>query len=99
MAQLLVSHPRFDDADLSSLARPHHRWRPRRPGRPLQRLGQRIPGGDVLVGYGLTEFGAVTRTPSGDRGRHLGSAGLPLAGVEIRIVDEVGAEVDDGLGR
>lgn len=96
MAQLLVSHPAFDDADLSSL------FALTIGGAPvaratLQRLGQRIPGGDVLVGYGLTEFGAVTRAPTGDRGRHLGSAGLPLPGVEIRIVDEAGAEVDDGL--
>ena len=35
----------------------------------------------------MTEFGAVTAMPMGDRGRHLGSVGLPLPGVEIRIVD------------
>ena len=96
MAQLLVSHPGFDDADLSSLLALTIGGAPVAKA-TLQRLGQRIPGGDVLVGYGLTEFGAVTRAPSGDRGRHLGSAGLPLAGVEIRIVDEIGAEVGDGL--
>ncbi len=95
MAQLLVAHPDFDDTDLSSL------FALTLGGAPvakatLLRLGQRMPGGDVLVGYGLTEFGAVTRAPAGDRGRHLGSAGLPLAGVDIRIVDEAGAEVDAG---
>jgi acyl-CoA synthetase (AMP-forming)/AMP-acid ligase II len=34
----------------------------------------------------MTEFGAVSATPMGDRGRHLGSVGLPLPGVEVRVV-------------
>jgi acyl-CoA synthetase (AMP-forming)/AMP-acid ligase II len=96
MAQLLVSHPGFDDADLSGLAALTIGGAPVARA-TLERLGQRVTGGDVLVGYGLTEFGAVTRVPSGDRGRHLGSAGVPLPGVEIRIADEVGADVGDGL--
>ncbi len=52
---------------------------------------------DILVGYGLTEFGAVTRSPSGDGGRHLGSVGRPLPGVEIRIVDADGTAVGPGV--
>ncbi len=55
-----------------------------------------MPGADVLVGYGLTEFGAVSRTPNGDRARHLGSVGQPLSGVEIRVVDDAGDPVPDG---
>ncbi len=96
MAQLIVAHPGFDDADLSSLAALTIGGAPVARA-TLERLGRRVPGGEVLVGYGLTEFGAVTRAPTGDRGRHIGSAGVPLPGVEIRIVDQVGAEVDDGL--
>ena len=87
MAQLIVAHPRFADADLSSLAALTIGGAPVARA-TLQRLGERLPGADVLVGYGLTEFGAVTRSPSGDQGRHLGSAGRPLPGVEIRIVDD-----------
>ena len=55
---------------------------------------------DVLCGYGMTEFGAVTAMPMGDRGRHLGSVGLPLPGVEIRIRDGDGNTLPAGeVGR
>jgi acyl-CoA synthetase (AMP-forming)/AMP-acid ligase II len=95
MAQLIVAHPRFADADLSGLAALTLGGAPVARA-TLERLGERLPGADILVGYGLTEFGAVTRTPSGDRGRHLGSAGRPLPGVEVRIVDGGGADVPSG---
>ncbi len=88
MAQLIVAHPRFARADLSSLAALTIGGAPA-PRATLQRLGERLAG-DLIVGYGMTEFGAVTRSPSGDRGRHLGSVGRPLPGVEVRIVDEQG---------
>ena len=52
----------------------------------LRRFGAGLPAAEVLCGYGMTEFGAVTAMPMGDRGRHLGSVGLPLPGVEVRIV-------------
>jgi acyl-CoA synthetase (AMP-forming)/AMP-acid ligase II len=90
MAQLIVAHPRFAEADLSGLAALTIGGAPIAPA-TLQRLGERLPGADVLVGYGLTEFGAVSRTPNGDKGRHLGSVGLPIPDVEIKIVDETGA--------
>jgi long-chain acyl-CoA synthetase len=62
----------------------------------LQRLGERLPKTDILVGYGMTEFGAVSRSPAGDRGRHLGSAGLPMPGVEVRIVGDDGSAAPPG---
>ena len=95
MAQLIVAHPDFDPADLSSLAALTIGGAPITRA-TLRRLGDRLPRGDILVGYGLTEFGAVSRSPSGDRGRHLGSAGLPLPGVEIRIVNGDGVGVESG---
>jgi acyl-CoA synthetase (AMP-forming)/AMP-acid ligase II len=95
MAQLIVAHPDFDRADLSSLAALTIGGAPITRA-TLRRLGDRLPRGDILVGYGLTEFGAVSRSPSGDKGRHLGSAGLPLPGVEIRIVDGDGVAVEPG---
>ena len=79
MAQLIVAHPRFASSDLSSLAAVTIGGAPIARA-TLQRLGQQLPGAEILVGYGLTEFGAVTRSPSGDRGAHLGSAGKPAAG-------------------
>lgn len=96
MAQLLVAHPRFADADLSGLAALTIGGAPIAPA-TLERLAAGMPGTEILVGYGLTEFGAVTRSPAGDRGRHLGSVGRPLPGVEVRIVDGDGRRV--GAGR
>jgi long-chain acyl-CoA synthetase len=95
MAQLLVAHPDFTDVDLSSLLALTIGGAPAPPS-TLHRLAERLPNADVLVGYGLTEFGAVTRMPSGDKGRHLGSAGRPLPGVEVRVVGADGAEVERG---
>ena len=95
MAQLIVAHPGFERADLSSLVALTIGGAPITRA-TLRRLGDRLPGSDILVGYGLTEFGAVSRSPSGDRGRHLGSAGRPLPGVEIRIVNDDGATLEQG---
>jgi long-chain acyl-CoA synthetase len=50
----------------------------------------------IWEGYGLTETSpAVTTTALGPEARP-GSIGLPLPGVEIRLVDERGAEVEEG---
>jgi long-chain acyl-CoA synthetase len=95
MVQLIVAHPRFAEADLSSLAALTIGGAPISRA-TLRRLGDGLPRTDVMVGYGLTEFGAVSRSPSGDRGRHLGSAGRPLPGVEIRIADSDGIDAPAG---
>ncbi len=96
MAQLIVVHPRFGRADLSSLAALTIGGAPIARA-TLQRLGAGLPGTEVMVGYGMTEFGAVTRSPSKDRGRHLGSVGRPLPGVEVRVVDGRGVAVGHGM--
>lgn len=50
----------------------------------------------IWEGYGLTETApVVTTTALGDEARP-GSIGLPLPGVEVRLVDERGAEVEEG---
>jgi long-chain acyl-CoA synthetase len=50
----------------------------------------------IWEGYGLTEAApVVTTTALGDEARP-GSIGLPLPGVEIRLVDERGAPVEEG---
>ena len=95
MAQLIVAHPRFAEADLSGLAALTIGGAPIARA-TLQRLGERLPGADILVGYGLAEFGAVTRSPAGDGGRHLGSVGVPLPGVEVRVVGDRGEAVPHG---
>ncbi len=49
----------------------------------------------VLEGYGLAEASPVASFNRMDR-RRVGSIGVPVAGVELRIVDATGAEVADG---
>jgi len=95
MAQLLVAHPRFAEADLDSLSVLTFGGAPM-ARTTLRRLVERLPRAEVLVGYGLTEFGAVSRMPAGDGGRHLGSVGRALEGVEVRVVDEHGADLGRG---
>jgi acyl-CoA synthetase (AMP-forming)/AMP-acid ligase II len=82
--ELVVGRPRFVTADLSSLAVVNIGSAPIATA-TLRRFGEGLGGAEVLCGYGMTEFGAVTATPIGDGGTHLGSVGLPLPGVEVRI--------------
>jgi len=95
MVQLLVAHPRFASADLSSLAVVNIGSAPI-AAQTLRRLGAKIPSANIMCGYGLTEFGAVTAMPMGDGGRHSGSVGLPLPGVVVHILTPEGDEVATG---
>jgi acyl-CoA synthetase (AMP-forming)/AMP-acid ligase II len=95
MVELIVSSPRFATADLSSLAAVTVGSAPIAAA-TLRRFGAGLRAAEVLCGYGMTEFGAVTATPLGDLGRHLGSVGLPLPGVEIRIVGPDGVALPPG---
>jgi len=92
---LLVRAPEFGSTDLSSLAVVNVGSAPLASA-TLQRFGAHLPHADVLCGYGMTEFGAVTAAPMGDHGRHLGSVGLPLPGVELRILGTDGAALPPG---
>jgi acyl-CoA synthetase (AMP-forming)/AMP-acid ligase II len=85
MVELIVGVTHFESADLTSLAVVNIGSAPIAAA-TLRRFGAVLPGTEILCGYGMTEFGAVTAMPTGDRGRHLGSVGLPLPGVEVRIV-------------
>jgi acyl-CoA synthetase (AMP-forming)/AMP-acid ligase II len=99
MVELIVGSSRFAAADLSSLAVVTVGSAPIAAA-TLHRFGAGLPAAEILCGYGMTEFGAVTATPRGDRGQHLGSVGLPLPGVEVRIVSTNGAALSPGeVGR
>jgi acyl-CoA synthetase (AMP-forming)/AMP-acid ligase II len=95
MVELIVASPHFATADLSSLAVVTVGSAPIAAA-TLRRFGAGLPKGDVLCGYGMTEFGAVTAMPMGDNGRHLGSVGVPLPGVEVRIAGPEGEMVPAG---
>jgi long-chain acyl-CoA synthetase len=95
MVELIVASPQFAIADLSSLAVVTVGSAPIAAA-TLRRFGAGLPAADVLCGYGMTEFGAVTAMPMGDHGRHLGSVGVPLPGVEVRITGPDGATLPAG---
>ena len=95
MVELIVASPRFETADLSSLAVINIGSAPIAAA-TLRHFGAGLPSAEILCGYGMTEFGAVTAMPLGDGGAHLGSVGLPLPGVELRIVDSGGTALARG---
>jgi acyl-CoA synthetase (AMP-forming)/AMP-acid ligase II len=95
MVELIVASAHFDSADLSSLAAVTVGSAPIASA-TLRRFGSRLPAAEVLCGYGMTEYGAVSAVPLGDAGRHLGSVGVPLPGVEIRIVGPDDTRRDPG---
>jgi acyl-CoA synthetase (AMP-forming)/AMP-acid ligase II len=95
MVELIVASPRFVTADLTSLAVVTVGSAPIAAA-TLRRFGAGLPGGDVLCGYGMTEFGAVSAMPMGDAGEHLGSVGIPLPGVDVRITSPEGATLPVG---
>ncbi len=96
MVELIVGSARFETSDLSSLAVVNIGSAPIAAA-TLRRFGGGLPSAEILCGYGMTEFGAVTAMPMGDGGRHLGSVGVPLPGVELRIVGPDGAALPPGV--
>ncbi|HEY4928452.1 MAG TPA: AMP-binding protein [Acidimicrobiales bacterium] len=96
MAQLLIHHPSFDSADLSSLGRLILGSAPLAPG-TLLRLQAKLPDAAVLNSYGMTEGGHATFTmdPEGALTRP-GAVGRPTPPVEVRIVDDDGVPCPTG---
>jgi acyl-CoA synthetase (AMP-forming)/AMP-acid ligase II len=96
MARLLIHHPEFDTADLSSLQSLILGSAPLSPD-TVERLQARLPGAAVLNSYGMTEGGHATFTmdPEGARTRP-GAVGRPTPPVEVRIVDDEGKVLPTG---
>jgi acyl-CoA synthetase (AMP-forming)/AMP-acid ligase II len=93
MAQLLVAHPRFEEADLSSLAICAVGSAPLAPA-TLRRLQERMPEATVTNGYGMTEAGpAFCAMPKEEALTRIGSVGRPVAPMEVRIVDDGGRDL------
>ena len=55
-----------------------------------------LTGLEIFEGYGMTETAPVVATTLVSGTPKAGSVGRPLPGLEIRLVDESGVEVDDG---
>lgn len=66
--------------------------------REVQEDFERLSGGCVIEGYGLTEASPVTHANPIDGHTRTGSIGLPLPNTEVRIIDlETGKDVESGL--
>ncbi|SDK53179.1 long-chain acyl-CoA synthetase [Nonomuraea jiangxiensis] len=88
LAEPLEEHPLPDLAHLICGAAPLGR-------ETLEEFERRMPGVQILEGYGLTETSAVTTfNPPGRR--RAGSVGLPLPGYTITVRDNEGEPVEAG---
>jgi acyl-CoA synthetase (AMP-forming)/AMP-acid ligase II len=95
MAQLIVTHDRFEDADLASLTMVAIGSAPLAPTLH-RRLAERLPDAVVSNNYSMTEAGtAFTFLPKEELERRAGSVGIPM-GTEIRIADADGTPLPAG---
>lgn len=62
---------------------------------PVLERWRRLTGHTLLERYGMSEIGMALSNPL-DGERLAGTVGRPLPGVELRLVDAEGREVDDG---
>ena len=65
------------------------------PGEVLRAFEEKF-GCQILEGYGLSETSPVASFNHPDRERKVGSIGTPIEGVEMKVVDEDGKEVEQG---
>ena len=88
MAHLLIDHPRFDDADLSSVTMCSVGSAPLAPY-VVERLQAKMPDALVSNNYGMTEAGsAYAIMPQGEAVKRPGSVGQIAPPAIVRIVDE-----------
>jgi acyl-CoA synthetase (AMP-forming)/AMP-acid ligase II len=96
MAELLVAHPDFDKADLSSIQLCAIGSAPLAPA-TLRAMQERMPEAAVSNSYGMTEAGpAYCAMPKGESLKRIGSVGQPMLPLEVRFVDEDGDDVPTG---
>ena len=63
----------------------------------LELMARTFPGVSIVSAYGQTEMSGTTTFLKGeDSIRKIGSVGKPLVGVELRLVDDAGADVARG---
>ena len=93
MATLLLEHPRFVTADLSSIVQCTVGSAPLSP-LVLEQLQEKLSGALVSNNYGMTEAGSVyCLMPAGEAVKRPGSVGKPMPPAEILCVDDDGAPV------
>jgi long-chain acyl-CoA synthetase len=101
MVNMVINHPRFAEYDLSSVKRVTYGASPM-PLPLLKQAMEKLPGSQFAQGYGMTEVACILTVLSAeDHGlehtdRRLQSAGKPVTGVEIRVVDNDDHDVPVG---
>ena len=102
MIAMLLDHPEFHPDRLGSLQDLVYGASPM-PASLLDRITTMLPGTSLWQGYGMTEASSVLTllTDEDHRrgGPRLRSAGLPVLGVTLRIVDREGNPVKTGAVR
>lgn len=88
MFPLLLRHPEFSSADLPWLRAAFFGGAPM-PGATVAALRERLPGMKLHNVYGMTETaGLLTALDDSELAARPGSAGRPVPGAVIRVVDE-----------
>ena len=96
MAHLLIDHPRFDEADLSSVQLCSVGSAPLAPY-VVERLQAKMPDALVSNNYGMTEAGtAYAIMPQGEAVKRPGSVGQIAPPAVVKIVGEKGDDLPAG---
>jgi long-chain acyl-CoA synthetase len=93
MIQMLLAQP-LEDADLSSLRYVNSGAAPL-AAETREQWERRVPGSEILEGYGCTESGAVISVNPPGASRP-GSVGLPIPGYQVSIRDDNDTGVPTG---
>jgi long-chain acyl-CoA synthetase len=93
MIQMLLAQP-LEDTDLSSLRYVNSGAAPL-AAETREQWERRVPGSEILEGYGCTESGAVISVNPLGASRP-GSVGLPIPGYQVAIRDDNDADVPAG---
>ncbi len=93
MIQMLLAQP-VEEFDLSSL---HHLGSGAAPlpAEVVEEVARRLPWVSIRQGYGLSETAALVSTNPAGREKP-GSVGVPMPGVEVRILDDTGRPLPAG---
>jgi len=97
MISMVLNHPSFTDFDLSSLRRILYGASPM-PGPLIEVAMRRLPNVQFIQAYGMTEVSPVLTVLRHEdhRGARLASAGKPVLGVEVRVVDPLDRDMPVG---
>jgi long-chain acyl-CoA synthetase len=93
MVQMLLVQP-LEDADLSALRYVNSGAAPL-AAETREQWERRVPGSEILEGYGCTESGAVISVNPPGASRP-GSVGLPIPGYQVAIRDDSDGDVPTG---